>query len=71
MTELPRITDILTPQGRPRVNTPFTKGGRQYAVVGLTRGEDWTFTLRRLDPKDGEDVLIDVSEKIFFAGVRK
>lgn len=68
---MPTIPDILTAQGRPKVNTHFTKGGRQYAVVGLTRGEEWVFTLRRLDTRDGEDVLIYVSEEKFFAGVRK
>lgn len=71
------LRDILTKQGRPRVATPFTKGGRQYMVTGLNLrvptpdGIRDVFTLQRLDQQDGEELMLEVTEEKFFAGLVK
>jgi hypothetical protein len=68
---MPTLRDILTPSGEPRVNVPFTKGGRTYAVVGLSiTAGGWVYSVRLLDARPDEWPVIEVSEKKFFAGVR-
>jgi hypothetical protein len=66
------LRDILTPSGQPRVNVPFTKGGRTYAVVGLSREPSgWVYSVRLLDARPDEAPIIDVPEEKFFGGVKK
>jgi hypothetical protein len=65
---MPTIHDILTSQGQPRVNVPFTRGGRTYRVTGLSRsGTDrqpiWTYTVEWMECPVKENRFKEVSEK--------
>jgi hypothetical protein len=62
------LRDILSPQGQPRINVPFTRGGRTYRVTGLSKsGTDrqpiWTYTVEWLECPATENRFKDVSEK--------
>jgi hypothetical protein len=72
---MPTLRDILNRQGQPRVNVPFTRGGRTYRVTGLAKaGTDkeptWTYTVEWMECPVTENRFKDVSEKDFFAGVK-
>ena len=65
---MPTIRDILSPQGQPRVNVPFTRGGRTYRVTGLSKsGTDrqpiWTYTVEWLECPLDKNRFKEVSEK--------
>jgi hypothetical protein len=69
------LKDILTPQGQPRINTPFTRGGRTYRVTGLAKaGADkqplWTYSVEWMECPIKEYPFKEVSEKEFFKGVK-
>jgi len=71
---MPTIREILTAQGQPRINVPFTRGGRTYRVTGLAKsGTDkepiWTYTVEWTDAPVKEYRFKEVSEKEFFKGV--
>jgi hypothetical protein len=64
---MPTLRDILTPQGQPRVNVPFTRGGRTYRVTGLSKsGTDrqpiWTYTVEWMECPVTENRFKEVSE---------
>jgi hypothetical protein len=68
---MPPLRDILTPQGQPRVNVPFTRGGRTYRVTGLAKARtEWTYTVEWLDAPVTDNRFKEVSEKDFFKGVK-
>jgi len=72
---MPTLLDILTPQGNPPINVPFTRGGRTYRVTGLAKaGTDkepvWIYTVEWTDAPVKEYRFKDVTEKEFFAGVK-
>jgi hypothetical protein len=69
------LRDILTPQGNPPINVPFTRGGRTYRVTGLAKaGTDkeplWIYSVEWLDAPVKEYPFKEVIEKEFFAGVK-
>jgi hypothetical protein len=60
---MPTLRDILTPQGQPRVNVPFTRGGRTYRVTGLSKsGSEWTYTVEWMECPVTENRFKEVSE---------
>jgi hypothetical protein len=68
---MPTLRDILNRQGQPRVNTPFTRGGRTYRVTGLAKsGTEWTYTVEWMECPVTDNRFKDVSEKDFFKGVK-
>ena len=68
---MPTLRDILTPQGNPRVNTPFTRGGRTYRVTGLSKsGTEWIYTVEWMECPIKEYRFKEVAEKEFFKGVK-
>jgi hypothetical protein len=72
---MPTLRNILTPKGQPRVNVPFTRGGRTYRVTGLAKGGTdkepiWTYTVEWMECPIKEYPFKEVSEKEFFAGVK-
>jgi hypothetical protein len=72
---MPTLLDILTPQGNPPINVPFTRGGRTYRVTGLAKaGTDkepvWIYTVEWTDAPVKEYRFKEVTEKEFFAGVK-
>jgi len=64
---MPTLRDILTPQGQPRVNVPFTRGGRTYRVTGLSKsGTEWTYTVEWMECPVTENRFKEVSEAKLF-----
>jgi hypothetical protein len=64
---MPTLRDILSPQGQPRVNVPFTRGGRTYRVTGLSKsGSEWTYTVEWMECPVTENRFKEVSEATLF-----